>query len=101
MFYTPYKKYKAFLWTIIFTLIVFIYFKAKDYYAIGLYPIYIAFGSVFLAEKLKQGWKRNLQPIFIAIPVIFFIPMYNIFFPNKSPEYIISHKQTYQTGSIC
>ncbi len=96
VFYTPYKKYKAFLWTIIFTLIVFIYFRAKDYYAIGLYPIYIAFGSVFLAEKIKQGWKRYLQAVLIAIPVLFFIPMYYIFFPNKSPEYIINHRNTYQ-----
>ena len=96
IFYSPYKKYKAFLWTIFFTLIVFLYFKAKDYYAIGLYPIYIAFGSVFIADKIKQGWKRYLQPVFIAIPILFFIPMYNIFFPNKSPEYIINHRQTYQ-----
>ena len=95
-FYNPYKKYKVFLWTIIFTLIIFIYFKAKDYYAIGLYPIYIAFGSVFLEDKIKQGWKRYLQPVFIAIPILFFIPMYNVFFPNKSPEYIINHTQTYQ-----
>ena len=94
--YNPYKKYKVFLWTIIFTLIIFIYFKAKDYYAIGLYPIYIAFGSVFLADKIKQGWKRYLQPVFIAIPILFFIPMYNVFFPNKSPEYIINHTQAYQ-----
>jgi 4-amino-4-deoxy-L-arabinose transferase-like glycosyltransferase len=96
IFYNPYKKYKTFLLTIVFTLVVFIYFKAKDYYAIGLYPIYIAFGSVFLADKIKQGWKRYLQPVFIAIPILFFLPMYNIFFPNKSPEYIISHKQTFQ-----
>jgi Dolichyl-phosphate-mannose-protein mannosyltransferase len=94
--YKPYKKYKSFLWTIIFTLTVFIYFKAKDYYAIGLYPIYISFGSVFLENKIKQEWKKYLQPVFIAIPILFFIPMYNIFFPNKSPEYIISHRQAYQ-----
>lgn len=96
MVYSPYKKYKAFLFTLILTLIVFIYFKAKDYYAIGLYPIYIAFGSVFLADKIKQGWGRFLQPVFIVIPILFFIPMYDIFFPNKSPGYIINHKQTYQ-----
>jgi 4-amino-4-deoxy-L-arabinose transferase-like glycosyltransferase len=96
IFYSHYKKYKAFLWAIIFTLIVFIYFRAKDYYAIGLYPIYIAFGSVFLADKLKQGWKRYLQPVFIAIPMLFFLPMYHLFFPNKSPEYIINHRQMYQ-----
>ncbi len=94
--YAPYKKYKAFLWTIIFTLVVFIYFKAKDYYAIGLYPIYISFGSVFLANKIKQGWKSYLQPVFIAIPFLFFLPMYKIFFPNNTPEYIISHRQIFQ-----
>jgi hypothetical protein len=94
--YEPYKKYKDFLWTIIFTLVVFIYFKAKDYYAIGLYPIYISFGSVFLANKINQGWKRYLQPVFIAIPILFFLPMYKIFFPNNTPEYIISHRQTFQ-----
>ena len=96
IFYKPFKNYKTFFGIIFFTLIVFIYFKAKDYYAIGLYPIYIAFGSVFLADIMKQGWKKYLQPVFIAIPILFFIPMYNIFFPNKSPEYILKHRQTYQ-----
>jgi len=96
LFYKPFIKYKSFFGTIIFTLIVFIYFKAKDYYAIGLYPIYISFGSVFIADKIKQGWKRYLQPVFIAIPILFFSLMYNFVFPNKSPEYIIKHRQTYQ-----
>lgn len=96
LFYKPYKKYIAFLWTIFFTLTVFTYFKAKDYYAIGLYPIYISFGSVFLAEKINQGWKKYMQPVFIATPVLFFILLYNLFFSYKSPEYITNHKQTYQ-----
>lgn len=96
IFYLPFKKFKIFFLVIFFTLFVFIYFKAKDYYAIGLYPIYISFGSVFIAEKVKQGWKKYLQPVFIAIPILFFALMYNIFFPNKSPEYIITHKQSYQ-----
>lgn len=96
LFYSPFKKYKVFLWTIVFTLIIFTWLKAKDYYAIGLYPIYIAFGSVFLADKIKHGWKKYLQPVFILIPILFFIPMYLVIFPNKSPEYIVNHKQTYQ-----
>lgn len=96
IFYKPFEKYRTFFWVVIFTLLVFIYCKAKDYYAIGLYPIYISFGAVFLADKVKQGWKKILQPVFIAIPVLFFIPMYFVVFPNKSPAYIIAHKQTYQ-----
>ena len=55
LFYGPFKKYKAFFYSIVFTLLVFIFFKAKDYYAIGLYPIYIAFGAVFIADKIKAG----------------------------------------------
>ena len=96
LFYKPFSKYKFFFATIIFTLIVFLYFKAKAYYAIGLYPIYIAFGTVFLSNVLHTGWKRYLQPVFIIIPLLFFIPMYNLAFPNKSPEYIVNHSEKYK-----
>ena len=96
LFYTPFSKYRFFFATIIFTLIVFLYFKAKAYYAIGLYPVYIAFGAVFLSNVLNTGWKRYLQPVFIIIPLLFFIPMYNLAFPNKSPEYIVNHSEKYK-----
>ncbi|RZJ51816.1 MAG: glycosyltransferase family 39 protein [Flavobacterium sp.] len=96
LFYKPFAKYRFFFLTLIFTLIVFLYFKAKAYYAIGLYPVYIAFGSVFLSDILQSGWKRYLKPVFIIIPLLFFIPMYNLAFPNKSPEYIVQHSEKYK-----
>lgn len=96
LFYKPFGKYKLFFFLLIFTLIVFLYFKAKAYYAIGLYPIYIAFGCVFLSEIIKVGWKRYLQPVFILIPLLIFIPMYNLDFPNKSPEYLVKHSEKYK-----
>lgn len=96
MFYEPFKIYRPFFWAFFFTLIVFIYFRAKDYYAIGLYPIYISFGSVYLAHILNKGWKRYLQPVAIAIPVLIFIPISKIAFPDKSPEYIVEHPKLYK-----
>src|SRR5664279_5016997 len=39
--YEPFKPYRFFFWSMFFTLATFMYFKAKDYYAIGIYPIYI------------------------------------------------------------
>jgi 4-amino-4-deoxy-L-arabinose transferase-like glycosyltransferase len=96
LFYKPFFKYRFFLAALVFTLIVFLYFKAKAYYAIGLYPVYIAFGAVFLSDILKSGWKRYLQPVFIIIPLLLFIPMYNLVFPNKSPEYIVQHAEKYK-----
>lgn len=98
--YPPFRKFGFLFWSIIFTLAVFSYFKAKDYYAIGIYPIYIAFGAVFLEHALKHGWKRKLRPVVIAIPILFFIPMYQVVFPNRSPEYIIKHPELYKSVGL-
>lgn len=95
LFYNPFQKYKVFFWSFVFTLAVFIFFKAKDYYVIGLYPIYIAFGSVFLESILNHGWKIWLRPILIMLPVLFFIPMYNYALPNRTPDYVVKHHQKY------
>jgi hypothetical protein len=96
LFHKPFQKYKFFFLSIIFTLLAFLYFKAKAYYAIGLYPIYIAFGAVYLSKLLHTGPKQYLRPIFIAFPLLFFIPMYNLAFPNKTPEYIVNHPEKYK-----
>jgi hypothetical protein len=95
LFYIPFKTYRFLFSTLCFTLLIFTYLKAKSYYAIGLYPIYLAFGSVYLEVVLKDSWKKYLQPIALLIPILFFIPMYNIMFPNKSPNYILQHAKIY------
>lgn len=94
--YKPFKKFRFFFWVLLFTLCVFVFLKAKGYYAIGLYPIYIAFGSVYLTHILANGWRRYLLPIALAIPVLFFIPIYRIAFPNKSPQYIMENSKPYE-----
>lgn len=96
LFYRPFKTYRLFFWAFLFTMGFFLYLKAKDYYAIGLYPVYIAFGAVFLGNVLKKGWKKYLKIVLIAFPILFFIPMYNLVFPNKSPEYIIENTERYK-----
>jgi hypothetical protein len=94
--YKPFEKYRSFAWAFVFTLAVFTYFKAKDYYAVGLYPIYLSFGAVFLSNLLKDNWKRYLRPIAIALPILVFIPLYQIAFPNKTPGYILQHPKQYK-----
>lgn len=94
LFYSPYKKYTFFFYTLCFTLIVFTYLKAKSYYAMGLYPIYIAFGAVYLERVLSSGWKKYLQPVALLIPILIIVPLSKIMFPNKSPQYIEAHPET-------
>ncbi|PIF47105.1 dolichyl-phosphate-mannose-protein mannosyltransferase [Chryseobacterium sp. 52] len=96
LFYKPFEKFRFFFWMYFITIGLFLFFRAKDYYAIGLYPVFIAFGSVFLASVFEKGWKKIFQPICIFIPVLLFLPLYNVAFPNKSPEYIINHPEKYK-----
>lgn len=97
LFYSPFEKFRFFFWSYVFTIALFLLLKAKDYYAIGIYPAYIAFGAVFLAdrfERLKQG--AVLRIVFVLMVIVTFIPLYRIAFPNKSPEYIVSHPEPYR-----
>jgi len=96
LFYKPFKPFRLLIYSLIFTLAAFMYFKAKDYYAIGLYPIYIALGAVFLGHISEHGWKKYLRPILIAIPLVLFIPFFKIGFPNKTPEQILQQQALYK-----
>ena len=96
VFYIPFKKFRLFFWTFVFTLLVFIYFKAKSYYSIGLYPVYISFGATYLGEKLINNWRKYLKPVFIAVPIIFYILLFDIVFSVKDPHYYIANRKKYQ-----
>jgi hypothetical protein len=96
LFYKPFKKYRSFFWSFIFILAIFSYLRAKSYYAIGLYPIYISFGSAFLGNVLNTSWKKYLQPILIAIPVLFYILLFNVFYTVQVPEDILKKEKDYK-----
>lgn len=96
LFYQPFQKFRFFFWNYIFTIGLFLFFKAKDYYAIGLYPVYISLGSVYLAYLFENKWQRLLQMGGILIPILLFLPLYQVVFPNKSPGYIITHQERYK-----
>lgn len=96
LFYPPFKKFRLFFYSFFLTLLLFLIFKAKAYYAIGIYPVYLAFGSVYFETLLKNRLLRFLKPVIILIPVIIFIPMYQLIFPNRSPAYIANHPARYK-----
>lgn len=96
MFHKPFERYRAFFWAIIAILSIFIWFQAKDYYAIGLYPVYIAFGAVY-THHIANGWRKALVPVFVILPGLMFIPMYMYAFPNKTPEQIMEKQAKYKT----
>jgi 4-amino-4-deoxy-L-arabinose transferase-like glycosyltransferase len=93
----PFIPFRLFFYTLFFTLAAFLYFRAKGYYAIGIYPIYLAFGSVFLSVKIRSGW---LRIALVALPILLFIPVYQVAFPNKRPEAIVGHPERYKQWGL-
>ncbi|HRD57842.1 MAG TPA: glycosyltransferase family 39 protein [Ferruginibacter sp.] len=90
-FYQPFKKYRVLFYSFVFTLVIFIALRAKSYYAIGLYPIFIAFGAVWLEIILEKKWKKwAIRPLLIVIPVVIFILILPFAFPIKNPEKIVA-----------
>jgi hypothetical protein len=90
LIYKPWKPYHFLFATFFFCMALFIYLKAKPYYAIGLYPIYLALGAAWLEKVFAQGWKQKLRYAAIAIPIILFIPMLLIAFPLKDPHALVA-----------
>ena len=93
--YPAFRKYQAFFWAFVFTLFLFTYLKAKGYYAIGLYPIFFAFGAVYLENsfRLKFTW---LRPVAVLLILLLFIPIFRVAFPIDSPAVMSQHSKRYQ-----
>ncbi len=87
--YGPFKKYTIFLWSYLFTISIYFYLKAKGYYAIGLYPVLLAFGSVYLEKLLTNGWLRYVRPIAVLIPIVVIFPLFQVILPVLSPDKIV------------
>ena len=87
--YRPFKKYVLFFWTYIFIISIYFYLKAKGYYSIGLYPILLAFGSVYIEKLLSNGWLRYIRPLLVLIPIVVLIPIYQVLLPVLTPAEIV------------
>lgn len=98
--YRPFKPYRLLFLALVFTLSLFIYLKAKSYYAIGLYPIFLAFGAVYISYLFQHGWKKYLRLVPIAIVLLLFIPLLDRALPLKTPtEYFKEdRKHTWEDG---
>ncbi|QKZ14478.1 glycosyltransferase family 39 protein [Spirosoma sp. KUDC1026] len=93
LFYKPFQAYRSFFFAFVFTLATFTFLRAKGYYAIGIYPIYVAFGAVFLSVIIQTRW---LKVALLVVPLLLFIPIYRVAFPNKTPQEIARNAERYQ-----
>ncbi|SHG26034.1 Dolichyl-phosphate-mannose-protein mannosyltransferase [Dysgonomonas macrotermitis] len=83
----PFRQYRLIVYTYILTICLFLFFKGKPYYALGLYPVLIAFGAVYIDNLTGQKWRKLVYPVLISFIVgisILYIPLIcPIFSPEK------------------
>ncbi|MFC4213256.1 glycosyltransferase family 39 protein [Pedobacter lithocola] len=97
--YKPFRKHLWVIFTYIFTLIIFSYFNAKSYYALSLYPVLLAFGSVFISIiSTKKYALRTVLFVFIVGMCVYITP---IIMPVYSPVKIIeNHNRFERVGAL-
>ena len=93
--YPPFRKYQVIGYTFLFTMAIFTFLRAKDYYALGLYPVLFAFGTVFLEKYLSPKFKV-IAPVYIVLNLLFFIGVAKFIFPLLSPAEIAQKKQQFE-----
>lgn len=92
----PFRKFRVIGFTFFFVIAVFIFLRAKNYYALGLYPVLLAFGSVFMEKFFTQKFKV-IGPAYIVLNLLFFIAVARFIFPILSPEQITKQKQLFES----
>lgn len=94
IFYKYFREYRWIILTYLFTILVFSCFKAKDYYALGLYPVLLAFGAVYLAKVLAK--KYVLTGLLFTFTIGSFIYVMPLIMPVYSPNEIIAHHKRFE-----
>lgn len=96
LFFRPFKNYRFIAITFIGTLTIFAVLKAKDYYAIGLYPVMLAFGSVYIESIKSRKIKWTIVPLLITLNLGLFIVTAKLVYPLMTPAQINESKSDFE-----
>jgi hypothetical protein len=70
--------------------------KAKDYYAVGIYPVIIAFGSVYFDSILSKTWRFIVFPLLIGINLFMFLITLKVVYPLYTPTEIRQNAKAFE-----
>lgn len=96
IFYKPFKPFKVVGISFILIMGIFVLLKAKSYYAVGLYPVLLVFGGVYLDMVLPKVWKKYVMSFLILANLIVFISIYQLILPVLTPSEIKAKKERFE-----
>jgi len=88
LLYRPFSLYRFLGLTYLFVILLFLYLRAKDYYALGLYPMLLAFGAVYCERLFSGRWLKYTRVAWILLAIIPFAYAFNVIFPVLGPAAI-------------
>lgn len=99
--YRPFRIFRIIGITFLTVLVLFSFLKAKEYYAIGLYPVLFAFGSVYIEQILSRKGRLIVVPALIGFNLLFFVASAKLVYPVMSPAEINESKADFdQLGML-
>jgi hypothetical protein len=74
--------------------------KAKGYYAVGIYPVIIAFGCVYIETVLSTKWRSIVVPLLISFNLAIFILTLKLVYPVLTPEEIRQNAASFEKSGL-
>jgi hypothetical protein len=94
--FQPYRRFRFIAWGYAFTILAYVYMHAKGYYAIGLYPVLLSYGAVYLEFVSNGKRKYILRGLMFLIQILLFLPLFQVALPDKSPAQIAANLEPYR-----
>ena len=77
-------------------MLLFALMRAKDYYAVGIFPVMMAFGSVCFDKILKKNLRLIIFPALILLNLAVFIATLKFVYPLLSPAEIRQNADSFE-----
>lgn len=94
--YAPFRAYRFIGWGYLFSISLYVYMHAKGYYAIGLYPVLLSFGTVYLEQVTERKNKWVYRGLMFIVQLLLFLPVLQVALPDKSPAQIAANIEPYR-----
>jgi hypothetical protein len=92
--YEPFRPYRFIFISYLITIGLYTFLRAKGYYSIGLYPVLLAFGAVYLGQ-LTIG-KKLLRILSISLILLIFLPVMRLAFPFQHADELAEDKELFR-----
>ena len=94
--FKPFKPYRFVGISYVLIITLFALLKAKAYYALGLYPVLMAFGSVYVESVFKRKWKLLVMLYLMLNNFAVFVFTAKAIYPIYSPTEIRQHTDAFE-----